>query len=141
MTAEDVIDRALSELREGVGARFGAAATEQALRDENAKILGKKGELTGILKELGKAPPEKRKSIGERVNALKQEVEAAFETRLRDLRKKLRAAELDAPPFDLTLPARLPVADGGHRHPISRVREDVVNVFRQLGFAVFDGPE
>ena len=135
------IDRALDELREGFAALFRAAGTEQALRDENAKVLGKKGELTAILKELGKAPPDKRKSIGERVNALKQEVEAVFETCLRELKRKERAAELDAPPFDLTLPGRLPVADGGHRHPISRVREDVVNVFRQLGFAVFDGPE
>ncbi|HVH48136.1 MAG TPA: phenylalanine--tRNA ligase subunit alpha, partial [Labilithrix sp.] len=141
MTAEDTIDRALSELREGVGPRFRAAATEQALRDENAKILGKKGELTAVLKDVGKAPPEKRKSIGERANAIKQEVEAAFEACLKDLRKKQRAAELEAPPFDLTLPGRLPLSDGGHRHPISRVREDVVNVFRQLGFAVFDGPE
>jgi phenylalanyl-tRNA synthetase alpha chain len=135
------IDRALRELREGFRARFQAASTEQVLRDENAKVLGKKGELTAILKELGKAPPEERKKIGERVNALKQEVEAGFEACLRDLRAKERARELEAPPFDLSLPARLPLAEGGHRHPISRVREDVVNVFRQLGFAVFDGPE
>jgi phenylalanyl-tRNA synthetase alpha chain len=139
--AASTIDQALTSLRESFGARFRAAATEQALRDENAKILGKKGELTAILSQLGKAPPADRKSIGERVNALKREVEAGFEACLRDLRKKERAAELDAPPFDLTLPARLPVADGGHRHPISKVREDVVDVFRQLGFAVFDGPE
>jgi phenylalanyl-tRNA synthetase alpha chain len=135
------IDRALTDLREGFGKRFRAAPTEQALRDENAKILGKKGELTAILSQLGKAPPASRKAIGERVNALKQEVESTFEGCLGDLRRKARAAELEAPPFDLTLPARSPVADGGHRHPISRVREDVVSVFRQLGFAVFDGPE
>ncbi len=135
------IDRSLSELRESFSARFRAAATEQVLRDEKAKVLGKKGDLTAILSQLGKAPPDQRKKIGERVNALKQEVETRFEECLRDLRKKERAAELEGPPFDLTLPARLPFADGGHRHPISRVREDVVNVFRQLGFAVFDGPE
>lgn len=139
--AAATIDRALTELREGYAARFQAATNEQMLRDENAKLLGKKGELTAILKQLGKAPPDKRRAIGERVNALKQEVEAGFDARLRELRKEERARELDAPPFDLTLPARLPVAEAGHRHPISRVREDVVNVFRQLGFAVFDGPE
>ncbi len=135
------IDRALAALRESYPVRFRAAATEQALRDENAKILGKKGELTAILSQLGKTPPDQRKRIGEGANALRREVEATFEQCLADLRKKERAAELEAPPFDLTLPARLPLADGGHRHPISRVREDVVNVFRQLGFAVFDGPE
>ncbi len=141
MADEIDIDRALTELREGVSGRFAAASSEQALRDENAKILGKKGELTAILKGLGKVPGDQRKAIGERSNALRQEVEATFEGRLRDIRRKERQAELDAPSFDLTLPARLPLAGGGHRHPISRVREDVVSVFRQLGFAVFDGPE
>ena len=73
--AASSIDRALAGLREAFLPRFRAAGTETALRDENAKILGKKGELTAILKELGKAPPDKRKAIGEKVNALKQEVE------------------------------------------------------------------
>jgi len=138
---EGGIDKALADLREGLRPRFEGAATEQALRDENAKIVGKKGELTAILALLGKAPPDKKKAIGQAVNALKQEVETAFNTRLAALKRQERDAELNAPPFDLTLPARFPVADGGHRHPISLVREDVVNVFRQLGFAVFDGPE
>ncbi len=135
------IQTALDQLREGLATRFAAAANEQELRDENAKILGKKGELTAILNGLGKVPPDQRKAIGQRVNGLKQEVEASFAEHLGALRKMERQAELDAPPFDLTLPARMPVTDGGHRHPISRVREEVVSVFRQLGFAVFDGPE
>lgn len=134
------IDRALGDLRSSFRARFEAATTEQQLRDENAKIQGKKGELTAILALLGKAPPESRKAVGQKVNALKQEVEAAFAACLRQLFQNARAAELAAPPFDLTLPGRIPV-ERGHRHPISIVREDVVAVFRQLGFAVFDGPE
>jgi phenylalanyl-tRNA synthetase alpha chain len=138
-TAQD-IDRALAELRNGFRPRFEAASTEQALREENAKILGKKGELTAILKELGKAPPDSRKAIGEKVNALKQEVEAGFERCLLALKRKERQADLDAPPFDLTLPGRLP-AQAGHKHPIALVREEVVEVFRRLGFAVFDGPD
>src|SRR5262245_10680170 len=140
-TNTNPIDRALTELRESFGARFSSATTEQALRDENAKILGKKGELTAILKGLGALKPEERKVIGERANVLRQEIENGFNKQLRDLKKMERQKELDALPFDLTLPGRAPIADGGpHRHPISRVREDVVNVFRQLGFAVFDGP-
>jgi phenylalanyl-tRNA synthetase alpha chain len=134
------IDAALAALRAGFLPRFRAAATEQALRDENAKILGKKGELTEILRLLGKAPPQSRKAIGEKVNALKQEVEAGFAACLAELKKKEREAELSAPPFDLTLPGRVPVAEG-HKHPIAIVREEVVSVFRQLGFAVHDGPE
>ncbi|MCL2723303.1 MAG: phenylalanine--tRNA ligase subunit alpha [Polyangiaceae bacterium] len=134
------IDRALADLREAFLPRFRAAATEQALRDENAKILGKKGELTAILKQLGQAAPASRKAIGEKVNSLKQEVETGFESCLSDLKRKAREAELSAPAFDLTLPGRMPIPRG-HEHPVSIVREDVVAIFRQLGFAVFDGPE
>ena len=136
----DSIDTALEALRAAFLPRFKAAATEQALRDENAKILGKKGELTAILKEMGKAPPESRKAIGEKVNSLKNEVEAGFQSCLREIQSKAREAELSAPPFDLTLPGRAP-SGRGHKHPIAIVREEVVAVFRQLGFAVFDGPE
>ena len=136
----DSIDTALEALRAAFLPRFKAAATEQALRDENAKILGKKGELTAILKEMGKAPPESRKAIGEKVNSLKNEVEAGFQSCLREIQSKAREAELSAPPFDLTLPGRAP-SGRGHKHPIEIVREEVVAVFRQLGFAVFDGPE
>ncbi len=143
MGADDpssAIDKALADLREAFLPRFRSSPSEQALRDENAKILGKKGELTLILKMLGQAPPASRKAIGEKVNTLKQEVEAGFDACLRELRRVAREADLAAKPFDLTLPGRSPVPRG-HKHPIAIVREDVVAVFRQLGFAVFDGPE
>src|SRR5580698_8832412 len=97
---------ALDALRGSFASRLGAAATEQALRDENAKILGKKGELTAILKQLGAAPPESRRAIGEKVNVLKQEVEKAFEDRLAAIHHAKRDEDLHATPFDLTLPGR-----------------------------------
>src|SRR3954452_18356145 len=84
------IDRALADLREAFLPRFRAAASEQALRDENAKILGKKGELTAILQMLGKAAPESRKAIGEKVNAVKQEVVTGFEPCLHELKRQER---------------------------------------------------
>src|SRR5277367_6088147 len=102
------IDAALAQLGGAFPARFAAAKTEQELRDENAKILGKKGELTAILKSMGGVPGDARKAIGEKVNALKQDVESAFEARLRELALAQRHAELTAPPFDLTLPGRAP---------------------------------
>jgi phenylalanyl-tRNA synthetase alpha chain len=140
MSAQATIDEALGALRAQFPARFEAAATEQVLRDENAKILGKKGELTAILKQMGAVPADARKAIGEKVNALKVEVEAAFEARLRAIARGRRDAELNARPFDLTLPAR-PLAPRGHKHPLSIVREEVLDIFRGLGFAVHDGPE
>jgi phenylalanyl-tRNA synthetase alpha chain len=134
------IENKLAALREAYGPRFAAAETEQLLRDENAKILGKKGELTAILKEMGKVPGEARKAIGEKSNALKQEVEKAFEVALTTLHQAAREADLKGRPFDLTLPGRTPVGPG-HKHPISMVREELIGIFRTLGFGVHDGRE
>jgi len=142
MTTDDAlpsIERSLAALRATFRARFEAATTEQSLRDENAKILGKKGDLTAILKQMKSVPPEARKAVGELVNSVKQEVESAFDDQLRALVRAGRDAELNAAPFDLTLPARTPPL--GHAHPISRVRDEIVDVLVSLGFAVHDGPE
>ena len=138
--AQAGIDSALALLRAQFQVRFTAATTEQVLRDENAKILGKKGELTAILKQMGAVPGDARKAIGEKVNALRQEVEEAFQARLQTLARAKREAELTAPSYDLSLPGRAP-APLGHKHPLSIVREEVVEIFRSLGFAVHDGPE
>lgn len=120
--------------------RFRASATEHELRAAKAEILGKKGQLGQALRDLGKAAPEARKAIGERVNALRVEVETLFETRLRDLAAAARRADLEAPPFDLTLPARSPLPRG-HLHPITRVKNEILDIFRSLGFRVAWGPE
>ncbi len=133
------IDRSLEELRARYKDAFGAAESESALRDANARFLGKKGELTSLLKDLGKVPNDERRAIGEKVNKLKQEIEEAAKQKLLALADQKRRAELEAPPFDLTLPGRTPVR--GHLHPISRVRQDVIEIFRAIGFAVHDGPE
>jgi phenylalanyl-tRNA synthetase alpha chain len=134
------IEASLSVLRDAFRARFDAAATEQGLRDENAKILGKKGELTGILSQMGRVSPDERKAIGSKVNTLKQEVEAAFDARLAAIALAKRDAELHARPYDLTLPGR-ELGPIGHAHPISIVRDEIVDVLVSLGFAVHDGPE
>lgn len=137
---ESSIELSLSMLRAAFRERFEAAPTEQALRDENAKILGKKGELTAILRQMGSVSADARRTIGSLVNALKEEVEGAFDERLRAIARDKREAELHAAPFDLTLPGREP-APRGHPHPISIVRDEIVDVLASLGFAVHDGPE
>jgi phenylalanyl-tRNA synthetase alpha chain len=128
----------------GLGTRFrdafAAAQTEQALRLEQAKILGKKGELTAVLALMRHVPAADRPGAGAKVNAFKEEVEAAFERRLRDIAKAARDAELSARPYDLTLPGRVELGRG-HAHPIMQVRDDLLSIFRDLGFAVAAGPE
>ena len=134
------LEAGLSAAAERARARYAAATSEQDLRAARAEILGKKGELTAVLRGLGQAPPEKRRELGERVNKLKDEIEVGFEARLREIQRLSREAELNAPPFDLTLPARIPVPRG-HLHPITRVKNEILDIFRSLGFEIAWGPE
>lgn len=133
------LDASLSEISARYAEDFAACTDEQALRAAHAKILGRNGALTAALKEMGKLAPDARKAAGQRVNALKQEVEKAFEARLSAIARAIRAAELEAPPFDLSLPGRTPPR--GHLHPVSLVREEIFDVFRGLGFDVAEGPQ
>jgi phenylalanyl-tRNA synthetase alpha chain len=120
-------------------AAFEAAASEQELRNARAEFLGKKGELTAILRGLGQQPADKRREFGERVNGVRTEVESAFEARLSALLGALRAADLNAAPFDMSLPGR--VAERGHHHPITQVTQEILEIFRSLGFEVAWGPQ
>ena len=140
MSEREKILADLERLRGSFRARFDGAKTEQLLRDENAKLLGKRRGLTAILSMMGKVSPDERKTIGAEVNTLKVEVQKAFDDSLAALAREKRRADLEAPPFDLTLPGRVP-AWLGHAHPISIVRDEIVSIFEALGFAVFDGPE
>jgi phenylalanyl-tRNA synthetase alpha chain len=134
------IDQGLTAIVEKARATFAAATNEQDLRAAKAQVLGKKGELTSVLKRLGEAPPAERRAIGERVNKAKGEIEQAFDDRLKALERAVRSADLDAPPFDLTLPGRRP-APRGHIHPLTAVKDELLDIFRSLGFVVAWGPE
>lgn len=135
-----LIEEGLSKLGTSFREAFAEARTEQALRDAHARVLGKRGELTAILRQMAKVPAEARRAIGEKVNALKLDVEQAFDARLEAIAAELRQADLEAPPFDLSLPGRAP-APRGHVHPIIQVRDDLLDIFQELGFVVAKGPE
>jgi phenylalanyl-tRNA synthetase alpha chain len=129
----------LSDLRGRISARLAESFDEPSLRAARAEFLGKKGELTALLRGMGQVPAESRKEVGERVNKAREELEALFDARLSSLKEAARTADLNATPFDLTLPARpLP---RGHRHPVMQVRDEILDIFRSLGFQVSWGPE
>lgn len=134
------IEAGLDALGQRYRADFARSTSEPELRAANAAVLGKKGELTSLLKLMGKVSADRRRELGERVNAVRAEVEAAFEQRLLEIRCAGRQAELTARPFDLTLPGRAP-APRGHVHPVMRVEEEILDTFRSLGFEVAWGPQ
>jgi phenylalanyl-tRNA synthetase alpha chain len=134
------IDDGLAALGTRYRAAFARAQDEQTLRAEHAKVLGKKGELTAVLALMRNVAAADRPAVGARVNAFKDDVEQAFERQLRTLGRAAREAELRARPWDLTLPGRLELGRG-HAHPILQVRDDLLAIFRDLGFVVAAGPE
>lgn len=120
-------------------ASVGAAADLQALQDLKVKFLGKKGQLTEILKALGGLSPEERKEVGAKANDVKGAIAAAFESKENELKRKQIEEKLKSENLDVTLGGE-PFPTGG-RHPISLVMEQVREIFLRLGFDICDGPE
>lgn len=137
--AASAIVSGLSELKDRFEARLSESSDEPALRAARAEFLGKKGELTALLRGMGNVAADARREVGEKVNAAREDLEAIFQGRLDSLKKAARDAELNAAPFDLSLPAR-PIPRG-HRHPVMQVRDEILDIFRSLGFQISWGPE
>ncbi len=123
-------------------------AYEQALRDAtdepelrlvNGRYVGPQGELTKLLKLMPKLPGDRRRELGQRANALKQEIQETFDAALDGIHRRARDAELTGPLLDITLPGRW--LRPGRLHPIMRIRDDVLEILVSLGFDVADGPE
>ena len=117
-----------------------AAATDEKLLDEvRVKYLGKKGELTAILKQMGGLSPEERPIMGQLVNKAKAELEEAIAAANTDFKAKAADAKLKAETLDITMPSK-PAVKGG-LHPLNVVLNDMIDIFQSMGFDVVDGPE
>ncbi len=126
-----IVERALAEFR--------AAADSASLEDAKARYLGKSGELTALLRTLGALAPEQRKGAGARINAAKERIEQALETRRGELSGARLQARLAEGALDVTLPGR--GRGRGGIHPIIRTWQRVEAIFGSIGFDVADGPE
>lgn len=108
----------------------------EALR---VKYLGKKGELTAILKQMGSLSPEERPAMGQLVNLAKQAVENLIAEKQAKLKAMAQQEKLKKETIDITLPAK--VKKTGKLHPLNTVLDDMINIFTSMGFDVVDGPE
>ncbi|SDW64944.1 phenylalanine--tRNA ligase subunit alpha [Litoreibacter albidus] len=115
------------------------AADESTLEDLRVAALGKKGEISLRMRELGKMTPEERQVAGPALNALKDEVNSALVAKKAGLADAALDARLRTEWLDVTLPGRGRPA--GTIHPISQVAEEVSAIFADLGFAVAEGPQ
>jgi phenylalanyl-tRNA synthetase alpha chain len=109
------------------------------LEQEKARYLGKSGSLTALLKGVGKLPPAERPLMGGRINAAKEQLEAALNARREALEARKLANQLAQEALDVTLPGR--GQSVGSLHPIARTMQRVEALFHSLGFEVADGPE
>jgi phenylalanyl-tRNA synthetase alpha chain len=128
---ETIVERALAD--------FERAADPAALENAKARYLGKSGELTALLKSLGRLPVEARKGAGQAINAAKERLEQALEARRAALADEKLQEKLAEEALDVTLPGR--GRGRGGLHPVIRTWQRVEQIFRSIGFDVADGPE
>ena len=113
------------------------ARTPEELELLRVKYLGRKGDLTAVLRSLGKLDPEERRQVGQEANRAKEALEAAIDEALNALKAAARLAA--APIADVTLPGRrLP---RGRLHPLNQIMAEVCDIFLHLGFEAVEGPE
>src|SRR6195952_1100537 len=129
----------LDMLRQETFASLEAAGDLRAWDAIRVGTLGKSGRLTALLKELGRAAPEERKSRGAALNRLRDELAAAIEARGKALEALALHARLASERVDVTLPVRLDPP--GCIHPISRTIEEIVAIFGAMGFHLAEGPD
>ena len=129
----------LAKIRAEALSAFESVKDSAALDELRVKYLGKKGELTAVLKQMGRLSAEERPAMG----ALANEVRAALETALDSAAQKLEQAALElklkAETVDVTIPGQ--AVGIGHRHPMNTALDEIKDIFIGMGFTVLDGPE
>ena len=119
--------------------RIQNASTTEGLEAVRVEVLGRKGTLAAVSKDMGKLSQEERARVGKELNAAKQQLESAFEKKKAEFDGAALKARLDSEWLDLTLPASgIPA---GSLHPITQIQQEIEDLFRSLGFTVLDGPE
>ena len=129
----------MQSLREASIKAINESDNPESIEALRVKYLGKKGELTGILRQMGKLTPEERPVMGQLANQLRAEIEEAIDLRKTILSKAILEKQLEAETVDVTLPGEAqPI---GHKHPMYNVLDQIKDIFIGMGFEIVDGPE
>lgn len=134
-----MIKEQLDKIRESALKQIGETDGLDMLNDIRVNFLGKKGELTSILKSMKDVAPEDRPKVGQMVNEVREEIEKCLEETKTRMEKAVREAKLASETIDVTLPSKK--NNVGHRHPNTITLEDVENIFIGMGYEVAEGPE
>ena len=129
----------IENLKKELVAEIEAAQDLKALEEARVAITGKKGKLTAMMKDLSSLSVEEKKEMGKNLNLLKTEVEKALDQRKSVLEEQALNEKLAKETIDVTLPVRPETQ--GRIHPVSKIYEEVVTIFGQMGFSVAEGPD
>ncbi len=129
----------LSQLKEEVLEKIAAAQNVKQLNEVRVAYLGKKGPITDLLKGMGKLPAEERPKMGALVNEVRSQVQDVLESRNKELEETAMIEQLEKEAIDVTLKGRpLKV---GNAHPLTRVIEEIEDLFISMGYEIAEGPE
>ena len=129
----------LQSIKEKALSQINAAENLEGLNEIRVAILGKKGELTSVLKSMKDVAPEDRPKVGQMVNEARAEIESVLEEKKTAFEKKAREEKMKAEIIDVTLPAKKQMV--GHRHPNTIALEEIERIFVGMGYEVVEGPE
>ena len=129
----------LQAIRTGALEAIAQAQAPAALEALRVKYLGKKGELTALLKQMGKLSPEERPVMGQLANDVRAALEKAIESQSAVLAEAAMAAKLESETLDVSIPGKEVTL--GHKHPMYAVLDEIKEIFLNMGFEIFDGPE
>ena len=129
----------LEAIKAAALAKINEADVLTSLNDIKVSVLGKKGELTQVLKGMKDVAPEDRPKVGQMVNEARQAIETALEEKSKKINQSLRAEKMKRETIDVTLPGIKKI--DGHRHPNQIALEDLERVFIGMGYEIVEGPE
>ena len=129
----------LEQIRQQAISALDEATTPAALDELRVKFLGKKGELTAVLKQMGSLSAEDRPVMGQIANSVRADIENKLEERKTEINAAVLNARLAAEALDVTIPGE-PVAMG-HEHPMNKVLQEIKDLFVGMGYQIVDGPE
>jgi phenylalanyl-tRNA synthetase alpha chain len=139
MTPFESMEASLREMEVSTRAQIESCTRPEALEEIRVEVLGRKGKLAQLSKNMGQLTHEQRGSIGKLLNQVKTELETTFEQKYSAFAAAALQARLEAEWVDLTLPGKGPRR--GSLHPVTIIQSEIEDVFRSLGFTVLDGPE
>ena len=129
----------LEAIRSAALEAINGTQTTAELDAVRVQYLGKKGELTAVLKQMGKLSPEERPVMGQMANDVRAALEVAIESQSAVLAEKALADKLAAETLDVTIPGK--EVKIGHKHPMYLALDEIKDIFVGMGFTVLDGPE